>query len=285
VYTRPFQHKGLQKGRNFQLSWINHSTFLIETPLGNILTDPIYSRRAGPFKVFGPKRVHAPGIPFDALPQIDYVLLSHDHYDHCDMNTLRQLARRDSPQGITPLANGHLLRSAGFRKIIELDVWERTPLNKANAHGVPPPVASVTLTPAQHWSSRVCGCRCGRLWGGFWLEIAERRMYFTGDTGYNEAMFLEIRKRLGAPDLAMIPIGAYEPRWFMSPQHCAPDEAVCIHRELESKLSVAMHWGCFRLTDEARDAPPRELAEALEQAGLSQKEFRILEPGETLPLW
>ena len=191
VPTRPFQQLGNPCGQRFHVSWVNHSTFLLETPAGNILTDPVYSRRAGPFKFFGPRRVHAPGIPFDALPRIDFVLLSHDHYDNCDMSTLRKLARRDSPQGITPLANGRLLHSAGFREIVELDVWENTFLKNINGHGK---------------SSRVSGRRCGRLWGGFWLEIAGRKIYFIGDTGYNKAMFLEIRRRLGVPDLAMIPI-------------------------------------------------------------------------------
>ncbi|MDR3229063.1 MAG: MBL fold metallo-hydrolase [Puniceicoccales bacterium] len=255
------------------ITWVNHSTFLIETPEGNFLTDPVYSRHAGPLGLLGPRRHHAPGVPFDALPPIHFVLLSHDHYDHCDLGTLRKLAHRDSPAAITLLGNGGLLRKAGFSNITELDWWGGTT--------APGTSITVTATPAQHWSNRVVGPRCGRLWGGFWLELGDgKKIYFAGDTGYNPRIFQEIRRRLGSPDMALLPIGAYAPRWFMSPQHCDPAQAVQIHKDLGAHRSVAMHWGCFRLTDEAHDAPPKELAAVLKKKRIPPDVFRVLIPGQ-----
>lgn len=295
-------------------TWINHSSFLAQTASVNLLFDPVFSRCCGPFGRFGPSRVHAPGDALDALPRIDAVLLSHDHYDHCDLQSLRRIVRRapagNPPLGITPLGNGALLRRAGFapERIVELDWW-RTHEIRADA----PPALRVTLTPSQHWSKRLSSGRNSRLWGGFFLRTAAgadaavsgvttqveqstpqssraagspdvfgTSLYFAGDTGYHENFFHDIAARLGAPDLALLPIGAYEPRWFMRPQHCNPAEAVRIHRDLGSRLSVAMHWGTFRLTDEARDEPPRALAAALDAAGLPSDAFRVLEPGESV---
>ncbi|MDR2863276.1 MAG: MBL fold metallo-hydrolase [Puniceicoccales bacterium] len=254
-------------------TWINHSTFLLQTPAGNFLTDPVYSRRAGPLGLVGPRRVHAPGVPFDALPGITAVLLSHDHYDHCDMAALRRLARRDAPVAITPLGNGALLRSAGFTRIVELDWWGQT----REVPGV-----DIAVTPAQHWSNRLSGLRCRRLWGGFFLTLSGLRIYFAGDSGYHPRIFRQIRENLGAPDLALLPIGAYEPRWFMRPQHCDPAEAVQIHLDVGARRSVAMHWGCFQLTDEAREEPPRALGRALADAGLAPESFVAVAPGESV---
>jgi L-ascorbate metabolism protein UlaG (beta-lactamase superfamily) len=264
------------------LTWINHSSFLLRSPSGNFLFDPVYSRRAGPFGLLGPKRVHAPAIPFDALPRIDFVLLSHDHYDHCDIAALRRLARRDAPLAVTPLANAPLLRRAGFKNIIELDWWESAAITAAGRPAAPP--AAVTVTPAQHWSNRATGLRCRRLWGGFWLSTAGRTVYFAGDTGYRASIFRDIAARLGAPDIALLPIGAYHPRWFMRPQHCDPAEAVQIHLDLCARRSLAMHWGCFRLTDEERDDPPRTLARELAAANVPPDAFRAISPGETVLL-
>jgi len=260
-------------------TWINHATFLLQTGSANIIFDPLFSRRAGPFGITGPARVHAPGVALDALPPIDAVCLSHDHYDHCDLPSLRQLARRAAPPiAIAPLGCGALLRRAGFapRHIVELDWWQPHTL---------PSGARVALTPAQHWSKRLTVRRNRRLWGGFFITLpAGTSAYYAGDTGYHATMFCDIAARLGAPDLALLPIGAYEPRWFMHPQHCNPFEAVRIHRDLRARQSVAMHWGAFRLTDEARDAPPRALAQALREAGLAPEVFRVIEPGESLAI-
>jgi L-ascorbate metabolism protein UlaG (beta-lactamase superfamily) len=255
-------------------TWINHSTFLLQTPAGNLLTDPVYGERASPVGWAGPRRAHAPGVAFADLPRIDWVLLSHDHYDHCDLPTLARLCKIHAPTAITPLGNGDLLRAAGWpsAKITELDWWQ--------SHRAPSGLR-ITVTPARHWSNRLRSPRNGRLWGGFFLEAGDSSAHFVGDTGYDENLFIEIREKLGSPDLAMVPIGAYEPRWFMATMHCDPAEAVRIHRDLGARLSLAMHWGTFQLTDEAREAPPHALAAALVGAGLADGVFRTLAPGES----
>lgn len=258
------------------VTWVNHVTFLLQTRHGNVLTDPVWSKRVSPLHLIGPKRVHAPGVSFDALPRIDVVLLSHDHYDHCDMPTLRRLARHSpQPLVITPLGNGGLLHAAGFAaaKIVELDWWEAHELDTG---------FHVRATPARHWSNRVTGGRNHRLWGGFFIQAGGRTAHYVGDTAYDDLMFREIQDRCGAPDLALIPIGAYEPRWFMAPAHCNPAEAVQIHRDLGARLSVAMHWGTWQLTDEAREAPVTALAAALSAASVPEHCFRVIAPGESV---
>jgi L-ascorbate metabolism protein UlaG (beta-lactamase superfamily) len=256
-------------------TWINHATFLLETPQGNFLTDPVYSTCCGPFGRIGPRRVHAPGIPLRDLPEIHFVLLSHDHYDHCDLPTLRLLSQAHEPLAITPLGNHGLVARAGFSRIIELDWWQ------THTHT---PNLSITVTPTQHWSNRLSGGRYSRLWGGFFIKAGGRRLYFVGDTGYNSTLFTGIGRKLGPPDLAMIPIGAYEPRWFMREQHCNPAEAVQIHCDVGAHTSLAMHWGTFQLTDEGRDEPPRALSSALAEAHISPQDFQIMEPGGSLVL-
>lgn len=265
----------LSSGDTVAVTWINHASFLLQTPLGAVLTDPVYSPCCGPWGRLGPRRVHAPGIPFAALPPIAAVLLSHDHYDHCDLPTLARLARAHDPLLITPLGNAPLARRAGLRRIVELDWWQ--------AHQIAPGL-TVTATPSRHWSNRLSGHRNHRLWSGFHLRSGARTVQFVGDTGYDDQLFGEIPRKLGAPDLAIIPIGAYEPRWFMAAQHCNPAEAVQIHRDLGARRSVAMHWGCFQLTDEPRDEPPRALAVARAAAGLPDTAFTVLEPGASLAI-
>jgi L-ascorbate metabolism protein UlaG (beta-lactamase superfamily) len=256
-------------------TWIGQSTFLLQTRAGNLLTDPVYSDRIGPGNLVGPRRARAPGIAFDDLPTIDVVLLSHDHYDHCDLATLRRLWKQHTPLAITPLGNGVYFRSAGFapERIIELDWWQ--------THTAAPGLG-VTLTPARHWSNRLLGARNGRLWGGFAIDAPAASVFFAGDTAYDDMMFRDIRTHLGAPNLALLPIGAYLPRWFMAGQHCDPAEAVQIHRDLGARTSLGMHWGTFPLTDDGFDDPPRELARALAAAGLPPDTFRTCAPGETV---
>jgi L-ascorbate metabolism protein UlaG (beta-lactamase superfamily) len=254
-------------------SWINHSSFLLQGEFGAMLTDPVYSPAVGLFGRIGPKRTHAPGIPFETLPRIGCVLLSHDHYDHCDLPTLARLAKAHDPLVITPLGNGVLARRAGLQRVVELDWWQ--------SHTLPDGTV-VTLTPSRHWSNRLSGDRNGRLWGGFYVRTRGPSLHFVGDTGYDQEYFNDIRGRLGAPDLALVPIGAYEPRWFMQPQHCSPEEAVRIHSDLGARQSVAMHWGCWQLTDEPREEPPGLLSRALREAGIPADRFRAVEPGETV---
>ncbi len=254
-------------------TWVNHSTFLLQTAQGNLLTDPVFSDRISPVSWAGPRRVHAPGVTFNSLPRIDAVLLSHDHYDHCDLPSLRRLAHGHQPLFIAPLGHRTLLAAAGAKRIIELDWWQTYQ---------PWPDLTVTLTPTQHWSRRSIGGTNRRLWGGFYLHTAARRVWFLGDSGYDEALFREIGRRCGAPDLAIIPIGAYEPRWFMQPAHMNPEEAVRAHQDSGSRQSVAMHWGAFQLTDEGREDPVKALEQARIAAGLTEGNFRILAPGESI---
>lgn len=259
----------------WKITLIGHVTFLIQTRAGNFLTDPHFSDRCGPFGWLGPRRVQPPALALSDLPPIDFILLSHDHYDHCDLPSLRLLAKRHDPLVITPLANAPLIRRSGLRRIVELDWWQ--------SHA-PQPELSVTVTPARHWSNRLSGARNARLWGGFHVRHAERPWWFAGDTGYDPTLFHSIRQRLGPPELAMIPIGAYEPRWFMAAQHCNPAEAVKIHQDVGARTSLGMHWGTWQLTDEARDEPGRALEQARATAGLAPETFRVLSAGDTVSL-
>lgn len=255
-------------------TWINHATFLLRTRHGTLVTDPIWSDRTGPGRL-GPRRAHEPGVRFADLPRIDFVLLSHDHYDHCDMTTLARLAARDAPTVIAPLGYRALLKDAKIApgKVIELDWWQ--------THAPADSALSITLTPARHWSNRLSGPVNGRLWGGFFIRHGSNATWFAGDTAYDDRFFREIREKIGAPRLALIPIGAYEPRWFMAPAHCNPAEAVQIHRDVGAQTSIGMHWGTFQLTDEGREAPVEALARARADAGLPPDAFRTLAPGES----
>ena len=253
------------------VTFIGHSTFLIQTAAGNVLTDPIYSRRAGPLNVVGPRRVRRPAVAFDDLPSIDVVLLSHNHYDHCDVRTLRRLARRFDPLVIAPLGNGRLVRAAGVRKVEELDWWQ-----PARSSPVP-----VTATPARHFSARSPFDRNRALWSGFVLEAGGRRIYFAGDTAH-ATFFPEIPARLGPLDLALLPIGAYEPRWFMQSVHMNPAEAVAAHLALGAPETIGMHFGTFQLTTEGIDEPLRALKDACRARGVEPGRFRTLGFGESM---
>jgi L-ascorbate metabolism protein UlaG (beta-lactamase superfamily) len=253
------------------VTFIGHSTFLIRTAAATVLTDPVYSKCAGPWGRLGPRRVRPPAVRFDDLPHIDVVLLSHNHYDHCDTRTLARLARRFDPVVVTPLGNGRLVRSAGMRRVEELDWWQ-----SATASSL-----AVTLTPAHHFSARTPFDRNRALWGGFVVDADRRRLYFAGDTAYVQ-IFAEIRHRLGPIDLALLPIGAYEPRWFMRAVHMNPEEAVQAHLDLDAGQSIGMHFGTFQLTTEGIDEPIRALERAREVRGLSASGFRTLGFGDSV---
>jgi L-ascorbate metabolism protein UlaG (beta-lactamase superfamily) len=255
------------------ITFIGHATFLIQTAAGNILTDPIYAERAGPFNLVGPRRVRPPAVRFEDLPPISTVLLSHNHYDHCDLRALGRLADRFDPIVLTPMGNGPLVRSAGIRRVQELDWWQ-----DSRSGAVP-----VTLTPAQHFSARHPFDRNRALWGGFMMTTVGRRVYFAGDTGYGR-FFSEVRERLGPIDLALLPIGAYEPRWFMQPIHMNPAEAVQAHLDLQAAQSVGMHFGTFQLTTEGIDAPLHALEEACRARDIPPPQFRALGFGESMRL-
>lgn len=250
------------------VTFIGHATFLIQAAAGNILTDPMYSMRAGPWNLVGPKRVRAPGIPFAALPPIAMVLLSHNHYDHCDLRTLAKLAKRHDPLVVTPLGNASLVRSTGLRRVEELDWWQ-------SATTTPIPV---TMTPARHFSARGIHDRNRALWCGFVIQAGAKRIYFAGDTAY-ATFFADIPARIGAIDLALLPIGAYEPRWFMSAVHMNPEDAVQAHLDLQSPPSIGMHFGTFQMTSEAIDQPLLDLAQACEARGVSRSRFHTIAVG------
>lgn len=253
-------------------TFINQSSFLLQLGGVNLLTDPVYSERVGPMSLGGPKRVRPPGVPFDALPHIDCVLLSHNHYDHLDLPTMKRLARRFHPLVITGLRNGPLLRRGGVEHVVELDWWESYHFG-GKLH--------ITFVPAQHFSARGIHDRDRTLWGGFVVRAGSRRIYFAGDSGY-AGHFKEIGKQAGPFDLALIPIGAYEPRWFMHKMHVNPDEAVKAHLDVKSRLSVAMHFGTFQLTDEGIDDPIHALRDALKHHRVPAEHFLVPEFGQTI---
>jgi L-ascorbate metabolism protein UlaG (beta-lactamase superfamily) len=269
----PLRHPPARAGAAAAVTFIGHATFLIQTAAGNVLTDPMYSDHAGPFNLAGPRRVRRPAVRLEDLPPIALVLLSHNHYDHCDLATLRHLQRRFDPVVVTPLGNGRLVRSVGIRRVEELDWWQ-----PAATSPLP-----VTLTPARHFSARTPFDRNRALWGGFVLSAGGRRIYFAGDSGYTP-YFREIPLRVGSIDLALLPIGAYEPRWFMQPIHMNPAEAVRAHLDLGSPLSIGMHYGTFQLTTEGIDEPIRALARACDDADVPAARFRVLDFGESMRL-
>ena len=255
------------------VTFIGHSTFLIQTATASILTDPVFSERASPLSFIGPRRVRRAAVAIDELPAVDIVLLSHNHYDHCDLTSLKKIRRRFDPLLITPLHNGRLAHAAGFRRVEELDWWERATTA----------LLRITVAPAQHFSARTPFDRNRALWGSFVIEVDGRRLFFAGDSGY-ASHFVEVRERCGAIDFALLPIGAYEPRWFMKDIHMNPDEAVQAHLDLAAVRSVGMHFGTFRLTTEAIDEPIRALDRAKRERGLDHGAFATLDFGESLQL-
>jgi L-ascorbate metabolism protein UlaG (beta-lactamase superfamily) len=253
------------------VTFIGHSTFLIRLGGLTILTDPIFSARCSPVSWAGPKRARPPGRAFVTLPKVDLLLVSHNHYDHMDLPSLRSLRKRDDPAVVTPLGNAAHLAKAGLRRVQELDWWQAAKLAGS---------VRVTATPARHFASRTLGDRGRCLWSGFMVEAGPHRIFFAGDSGAGHH-WAEIGQRLGAPDLALLPIGAYEPRSIMAPVHVNPAEAVAAHQALGARQSVGMHFGTFQLTDEAIDAPPLMLAAARAEAGLDAASFVTLGFGET----
>lgn len=256
------------------LTWVGHSTFLVQLGGLNILTDPHFTARASPLRWAGPARLVAPGLALHALPPLDLVLISHNHYDHLDEGSVRWLARHH-PQAlfVVPLGLRDWLQRRGVANAVELDWWQ------ARAA----PGFTVTAVPAQHFSGRGTHDRNRTLWCGFVVEAAGRKLYFAGDTGYSKD-FADIGARFAPIDLALIPIGAYQPRWFMRAMHVNPEEAVRIHQDIGARRSVAMHWGTFRLTEEPLDEPPQALAQALAAAGVAPERFWVLQHGEMRPL-
>jgi L-ascorbate metabolism protein UlaG (beta-lactamase superfamily) len=253
------------------LTLIGHSTVLIQTGGIAILTDPVFTSHAGPLGRLGPKRVRPPSHAVAELPRVDVVLVSHNHYDHLQPRSLRDLEARFHPLIVTTLGNRRFLQRLGLPNVVELDWWDRVRI----------PGGEATCTPAQHFSARGMRDRNRTLWGGFALTVGETTIYFVGDTGCSQ-VFQEIRRRLPRIDVALVPIGAYEPRWFMSPVHVNPEEAVRIHLDTGARTSVAMHFGTFKLTDEGIDEPAERLALARAAAGLRPDAFVVPQFGRPM---
>ena len=249
------------------VTFIGHSTFLLRTASMVLITDPVFTRRAGPLgRLFGPPRVRPPAVPLRDLPGVDVVLLSHNHYDHLQPSSLRALR---GGSVVTALGVGRHVPDLP-RKVTELDWWQEVRLG----------TATITAVPAQHFSARTPWDRNRTLWCGFVVEVDGVTLYFAGDSGYS-LQFAEIGDRFPSIDVALLPIGAYEPRWFMQPMHMNPDEAVRAHLDTGARVSVGMHFGTFQLTDEAIDEPLRALDAARTRHDVALDAFRVLDFGET----
>jgi len=259
----------IKKGKA-AITFINHATLLVQFSELNILTDPVFSKRVSPISWMGPKRIRPPGVALKDLPKIDVVTLSHNHYDHLDLPSLKKLNDLFKPLFVVPLGNAKLLNLAGIKNVTELDWWQN--INIKN--GI------ITLTPAQHWSARSLRDKNKALWGGFIYSFYGQKIFFAGDTGYS-SHFKEIFNRFGAMNISLLPIGAYEPRWFMKFHHMNPEEAVLAHIDLHSKKSIGMHFGTFRLTNEGHEDPIHDLKASLNLYHLSEEEFITLHQGET----
>jgi L-ascorbate metabolism protein UlaG (beta-lactamase superfamily) len=254
-----------------RITFINHSTFLIQADGVNILTDPVWSLRTSPFSFSGPRRMRPPGIKLEDLPRIDYVLLSHNHYDHLDLPTLRVISGAHHPEIITPLGVRALLDSESIEKANDMDWWEEK-LLKNNL--------SITAVPAQHFSGRGALDRDASLWCGYVINTSAGKIYFAGDTGHHPSLFHDIGARCGPLAISIIPIGAFKPEWFMSPVHTSPEEAVKIHLEVKSKLSIACHFGTFPMADENPEETMNALLAAKKKLNVADDDFIVLKEGE-----
>ncbi|XP_024541309.1 N-acyl-phosphatidylethanolamine-hydrolyzing phospholipase D [Selaginella moellendorffii] len=280
-----------------QVTWIGHATFLVQFDRLNILTDPVWSERCSPSSIIGPKRVMPVPFPIKELPPIDVVIISHNHYDHLDETTVRALG--NTPLYLVPLGIKKWFNGIGITNVVELDWWEEHKIPYSGSK-----VLKAVCTPCQHFSGRGIFDRNKTLWCSWVMEADKRKFYFAGDTGFCTVprhsdhnggvpetgtgaqlsvcpAFEEIGKRYGPFDFAFIPIGAYSPRYFMSPIHCSPEDAVAIHRIVRSKLSIAMHWGTFVLTDEPLLEPPARLQKELERLKIDASAFITMKHGET----
>lgn len=252
---------------SIRISFIGHATFLIQTDGLNIITDPVFSNRASFTQILGPKRVADPGIEMENLPKIDMVLVSHNHYDHLDVESLKYFAKKDNPLMILPIGNEKIM--ANISKNTKFLSWGE-------------PYQNICFEPSQHWSSRTLFDRNKSLWGSFIIKAKAGNICFIGDTGYDEALFKKIGTKYSSMKISIIPIGAYEPRWFMRDIHINPDEAVKIHVDLNAKLSIASHFATFQLTDESYEQPVEDLKKALDMHNIKPNDFLAMKIGQSI---
>jgi L-ascorbate metabolism protein UlaG (beta-lactamase superfamily) len=253
-----------------RITFVNHSTFLIQVDGVNVLTDPVFSQRTSPVQWAGPKRMRPPGIKLEDLPRIDVLLLSHNHWDHLDIDRVRKIYDRQHPKIITPLGVKAFLDQEHITGAEDIDWWQSVAINSA---------MNIQSVPAQHFSGRGTFDRDATLWCGYVIHRSGGNIYFVGDTGYNDQTFKEIGERCGPLRVALVPIGAYEPKWFMSPIHCSPEQAVKIHQEVKARNSIATHFGTFPLADDSQTEPIIELENALQKAGIEKGVFQVLKEG------
>lgn len=257
-------------GKGLRVTFVNHATVLIQTDGLNILTDPIWSERASPVSWAGPKRHRPPGLRFEDLPPIDVVVISHNHYDHLEIKTLVRLNAEHRPRFVSGLGNRALLNAHGILDVIELDWWATAKVSEE---------LSVTCVPAKHFSGRGLSDGDATLWCGYAVQGSGGNIYFAGDTGMG-SHFVEIKNRFGPLRLALLPIGAYLPGWFMCPVHISPGEAIEVHHILQARVSMAIHFGTFALGDDGEFEPVLDLREALGDKPHSDSQFWVLEQGE-----
>jgi len=260
-----------QPAKSVHITWLGHASFLIQQDTLNILTDPHLSDRASPFSFAGPKRLAPMPVTFSHLPKIDYVVISHNHYDHLDEATIKQLG--NDPVYLVPLKLKAWFTSIGIKpdRVLELDWWDKRQFGPL----------TITATPSQHWSARGPFDRFETLWATWHINLGKTSVWFAGDTGYNPIQFKEIGSRFSSIDLALIPIGGYAPRWFMKRQHVNVPEAIQIHKDIAAKNSIGMHWGTFQLTAEPIDEPKRLLDQAAKNGTLKPGKFTTMAIGET----
>ena len=268
----PVKPAAVEQG--IRVTLVNHATVLVQIDGVSILTDPIYAERVGPVSFVGPHRWADPGVREADLPRLDAIVVSHDHYDHCDVPAIRRLVDRWGTPVVAGLGTAALLAQHDVATGVDLDWWQTTSVSER---------VTITFVPTQHWSRRGLLDQNTTLWGGFVVRGPSGSVYYAGDTGYGPH-FAAIRDRLGPPTIAVLPIGAYEPRWFMHASHMAPDEAVRAHRDLGATRSVGVHWGTFDLSDEGRWQPAGELGLALDAARIPRPAFVALRNGASVAI-
>ena len=276
--TKDFQvseiNKIIYKKEKHALTWSGHSTFLYQNTNLNILIDPHLTSRASPFSYLGPKRFIPSLLNENNLPNVDVVAVSHNHYDHLDIKSLKLIYKKfPNALFLVPLGDKELLKKNGIDNVKEFDWWESIMISETK----------FVFTPVQHWSKRTLFDKNKSLWGGWWIEHLEKKFLHLGDTGYTKD-FVDIKNRLGSPDIVAIPIGAYKPRYIMKNSHLNPEEAVKTFIDLDAKFAVAMHWGTFILSFEPVDEPPRKLEESLLKYKVDINRFKVLKHGESVIL-